>query len=156
MSWQRRYTHVHALDLAKMATSCSACADSVEEFQQLEGAVSAVRKSLGFPAQNSKIPEPDKRKRKRVHCKICHHVFSYVFKTTNSAYYMAEQILSQQQALCGSSVVATFSPASLQATLYIVPLKSPWISLPSTPWLRVRQRAISSVVWTCCIRESTL
>ena len=34
------------LDLAKMATSSSACADSVEEFLPLEGAVSAVRKFL--------------------------------------------------------------------------------------------------------------
>ena len=113
--------HACALDLAKMATSCRACADSVEKFQLIEGAVGAVWKFLGFPAQNSKIPEPDNRKRKQVHCKICHHVFSYV---TNSAYYMAEQILSQQQALCGSSVVATFSPASLQTTLYIVTQKT--------------------------------
>jgi len=67
--------HAYTLDLAKMATSSSACADSVEEFLPLEGAVSAVWKFFGFPARNGKIPEPDKRKRKRVHCKICQRVF---------------------------------------------------------------------------------
>jgi len=45
-------------------------------------------------------------------------LLSYVHNTTNSAYHMAEQILSQQQPLCGSLVVATFSPASLQTTLH--------------------------------------
>jgi len=110
--------HACALDLAKTVTSSSACADSVEEFLPLEGAVGAVQTFFGYPARNGKIPEPDKRKRKRVHYKICHRVFSYIHNTTNSAYCMVERILSQQQPLCGSLVVATFSPASLQTTLY--------------------------------------
>ena len=41
--------HPCALDLAKMANYISACADSVDEFLPLEGAVSAVWKFLGFP-----------------------------------------------------------------------------------------------------------
>ena len=67
------------LDLAKMMTSSSACVDSLEEFLPLEGAVRVVWKFFGLPARNSKMLEPDKRKMKRVHYKICHHVFS----TTN-------------------------------------------------------------------------
>jgi len=42
--------HTCALDLAKMATSNSACVDYLQEFLPLEGAVSAVWKFFGFPA----------------------------------------------------------------------------------------------------------
>ena len=83
-----------ASDLAKMATSSTARVDSgvdsLEEFLPLEGAVSAVWKFFGFPARNGKMLEPDKRKRKRVHCKICHRVFSYVRNTTNLWQHLQE------------------------------------------------------------------
>lgn len=82
--------HACALHLAKMATRSSACADSVKEFLPLEGAVSGVWKFFGFPARNGKILEQDKRKRKWVHCKICHCVFSYVHNTTNLWQHLQE------------------------------------------------------------------
>ena len=59
------------LDLAKMTTSSSACVDSLEEFLPLEGAVRVAWKLFGLPARNSKMLEPDERKMKRVHYKIC-------------------------------------------------------------------------------------
>ena len=61
-----------------MATSASTRVGTIDELLPLEGAVSAVWKYFGFPARNGKFLEPDKKKRKQVHCKICRCVFSYV------------------------------------------------------------------------------
>ena len=69
-----------------MATSESARV----ELLPLEGSVSPVWKYFGFPAENGKFLEPDKKKRKRVHCKLCHRVFSYVHNTTNLRQHLQE------------------------------------------------------------------
>ena len=76
--------------LTKMATSCSARVDTVEELLPLEGAVRTVWKYFRFPAQNGKFLEPDKKKRKQVHCKLCHRAFSYVHNTTNMWQHLQE------------------------------------------------------------------
>lgn len=53
-----------------MATSASARVGTIDELLPLEGDVSTVWKYFGFPARNGKFLEPDKKKRKQVHCKI--------------------------------------------------------------------------------------
>ena len=69
-----------------MATSESARV----ELLPLEGSVSPVWKYFGFPAENGKFLESDKKKRERVHCKLCHRVFSYVHNTTNLWQHLQE------------------------------------------------------------------
>jgi len=49
---------------------------------ELEGATSRVWDYFGFPAKNDKFLEPDKKKWKRVYCKLWARDFSYVGNTT--------------------------------------------------------------------------
>ena len=40
-------------------------------------------KHFGFPSKDGRIVESDKKKRRRVYCKICRHDYSYVANTSN-------------------------------------------------------------------------
>ena len=51
---------------------------SQHDLLPLEGATSSVWKFFGFPGKDGKIFEADKKKRKRVCCKLCSRSYSYV------------------------------------------------------------------------------
>jgi len=60
------------------------------ELLRLEGATSRVWDYFGFTAQNGKFLQQDKKKRKKVNCKLCARDFSYVGNTTNMWQHLKE------------------------------------------------------------------
>ena len=60
------------------------------ELLLLEHSTSVVCKFFGFPSQDGKIIETDKKKRRRVYCKLCRHSYSYVGNTSNMWQHLEE------------------------------------------------------------------
>ena len=50
----------------------------------LEHSTGVVWKFFGFPSRDGKIIETDKKKRRRVYCKLCRRNYSYVGNTSNT------------------------------------------------------------------------
>ena len=73
----------------KMATHSFAEEDLVT-LLPLENSTSVVWKHFGFPSRDEKMIEPDKKKRKRVFCKLCKRDYSYVGNTTNLWQHLEE------------------------------------------------------------------
>ena len=57
--------------------------EMASEFLPLEGSTSIVWRLFGFPASDGEMREPEKKKRKKVHCKLCKKMLAYVGNTTN-------------------------------------------------------------------------
>ena len=83
--------HMHISEL-KMALI------SVEdqlELLPLENSTSPVWKFFGFPSHDGKMVERDKKKRKRVFCKLCKCDYSYVGNTTNLWQHLEESHIEE-------------------------------------------------------------
>ena len=62
---------------------------ATQELLPLEGSSSAVWKHFGFPSKNGKIIV-EKKKRDKVHCKLCNTVIKYSGSTTNLRFHLKE------------------------------------------------------------------
>ena len=65
------------------------CMESAE-LLPLEHSTSVVWKFFGFPSRDGKIIETDKKKRRRVYCKLCRRNYSYVGNTSNMWQHLEE------------------------------------------------------------------
>ena len=64
--------------------------EDLVELLPLENSTSVVWKFFGFPSCDGKMMESDKKKRKRVFCKLCKRDYSYVGNTTNLWQHLEE------------------------------------------------------------------
>jgi len=64
--------------------------EDLETLLPLENSTSVVWKHFGFPSRDGRMIEPDKKKRKRVYCKLCKRDYSYVGNTTNLWQHLEE------------------------------------------------------------------
>ena len=64
--------------------------------------LSYVWKFFGFPGRDGKIFEVDKKKRERVHCKLCSRSYSYVGNTTNMWQHLEECHVEEYHQVKGS------------------------------------------------------
>ena len=67
----------------QMASHSRISVEDPLELLPLESSTSPVLKFFGFPSRDGKVLESDKKKRKRVFCKLCKRDYSYVGNTTN-------------------------------------------------------------------------
>ena len=74
--------------------SCIGVEDSLE-LLPLENSTSPVWKFFGFPSHDGKIIENDKKKRKRVFCKLCKCDYSYVGNTANLWQHLEESHIEE-------------------------------------------------------------
>ena len=65
------------------------------ELLPLENSTSLVWKFFGFPSRDGKMVERDKKKRKRVFCKLCKRDYSYVGNTTNLWQHLEESHIEE-------------------------------------------------------------
>ncbi len=65
------------------------------ELLPLEGVKSSMWTHFGFQAKEGKMVEPDKKKRKRVYCKLCPSNFSYTGNTTNMWNHLKESHIEE-------------------------------------------------------------
>ena len=64
--------------------------EDLVELLPLENSTSVVWKFFGFPSCDGKMMESDKKKRKRVFCKLCKRDYYYVGNTTNLWQHLEE------------------------------------------------------------------
>ena len=60
------------------------------EFLPLEASTSPVWKFFGFPSKDGQIIEKDKKKRSKVHCKLCSKIIKYSGNTSNLRFHLKE------------------------------------------------------------------
>ena len=65
------------------------------ELLPLENSTSLVWIFFGFPSCDGKMIERDKKKRKRVFCKLCKRNYSYVGNTTNLWQHLEESHIEE-------------------------------------------------------------
>ncbi len=62
------------------------------EFLPMEGSTSAVWKHFGFPAKDGGYVESDKKKRIRVHCKLCGKSVKYSGNMMNLRFHLRDTV----------------------------------------------------------------
>ena len=70
------------------------------ELLPLEHSTSIVWKYFGFPSKDGKITETDKKKRRRVYCKLCRRDYSYVGNTSNIWQHLEESHIDKAKEEC--------------------------------------------------------
>ena len=89
--------HINRLQMAShdcVITSVIMEEDSLE-LLPLENSTSCVWKFFGFPSRDGRIIESDKKKRKRVICKLCKRDYSYVGNTSNLWQHLEESHIEE-------------------------------------------------------------
>ena len=117
--------------------------DTEASFLPLEGCSSAVWKFFGFPARNGKIIEPDKKKRKEVHRRVCgcEKVLKYSGNTSNMLFHLEHchpSIYAEIQASRSTAASSTAKGStSRQLTLKATVASSSPISRSSLRWKKI-------------------
>ena len=79
----------------QMASHSRISVEDPLELLPLESSTSPVWKFFGFPSRDGKVLESDKKKRKRVFCKLCKRDYSYVGNTTNLWQHLEESHIEE-------------------------------------------------------------